>query len=217
MIQDLITAIVAFVATNIDEMLVLTALFSQTNGSTFKTVNVVLGQYLGFAVLTCLSILASFGILVVPTPWIGLLGLVPLYEGIKMLGRLFRPSSQDEPSSGLDNVINSKKGRLASALSHSATYQVAAIAIGNGSDNVAVYIPLFTGSNGATIVLITITFSVLVALWCLISYRLVQNRVGAALFAKYGDWITPLVLIGLGTFILISHGTVAILLHNVRP
>ncbi|WP_274518194.1 cadmium resistance transporter [Planktothrix prolifica] len=51
------TGITAFTATNLDDLVILTLLFSQVN-ATFRRHHIVIGQYLGF----CTLILASLGV-----------------------------------------------------------------------------------------------------------------------------------------------------------
>ena len=73
-----LTGIVSFAATNVDDIFILMLFFSQTSEA-FRNWHVVVGQYLGFAALVALSILGSLGVLIVPEEWIGLLGLVPTF------------------------------------------------------------------------------------------------------------------------------------------
>jgi cadmium resistance protein CadD (predicted permease) len=73
--------------------------------------------------------------------------------------------------------------------------------IGNGGDNLSVYIPLFAQSHGASILFLFVLFLLLVAVWCLIGYGLtrlpgVETILGRISFAAF-----PFLLIGLGLFI----------------
>ncbi|HEX6386837.1 MAG TPA: cadmium resistance transporter, partial [Anaerolineae bacterium] len=87
MMASVITAVVTFAATNVDDILVLVMFFSQVNAS-FRPRHVVIGQYLGFAILVSVSLLGFLGSLVIPRPWLGLLGLAPIAIGVrKFLGR----------------------------------------------------------------------------------------------------------------------------------
>jgi cadmium resistance protein CadD (predicted permease) len=49
------TGIAAFTATNLDDLVILTLLFSQVN-ATFRHRHVVIGQYLGFCTLVIASL-----------------------------------------------------------------------------------------------------------------------------------------------------------------
>ena len=74
--------VTAFVATNIDDIVVLMVFFSSSN---FQARHIVIGQYLGIGSLVAISALGSLIALVVPSYIIGLMGLVPIAIGIKEL------------------------------------------------------------------------------------------------------------------------------------
>ncbi|HEY9767018.1 MAG TPA: cadmium resistance transporter [Coleofasciculaceae cyanobacterium] len=85
------TGVTAFFATNLDDILVLLVFFSQVNDS-FRRRHIVLGQYIGFTILVLASLPGFFGSLILPKPWIGLLGIVPIVIGI---GRLLEEQTDD--------------------------------------------------------------------------------------------------------------------------
>jgi cadmium resistance protein CadD (predicted permease) len=64
-------AVAVFVATNLDGFVLLTFPFASP-GAQGRTV--VVGQYLGLAILVAISAIAAVGLVVVPTRWVGLLG-----------------------------------------------------------------------------------------------------------------------------------------------
>src|SRR5260370_14909467 len=78
-VATLITGVISFSATNIDDMFVLTLFFSQTP----RKWRVVLGQYLGFTPLLVISLVGFFGGRVLPHEWIRLFGLAPIAIGVK--------------------------------------------------------------------------------------------------------------------------------------
>src|SRR3712207_1916009 len=100
--NDLVTAIptgiTAFIATNIDDLVILLLFFSQVS-ATFRRRHIVIGQYLGFAALVIASLPGFFGGLVLPRHWIGLLGLVPIAFGISRLLNGDNDSSEDDEQS----------------------------------------------------------------------------------------------------------------------
>ena len=107
----IVTAVVAFATTNIDDIFLLMLFFSQVN-VTFRPQHIVLGQYLGFAVLVGVSVLGYFGALAIPRTWIGLLGLLPITLGIRKLLKRETESPETTPS-----VASSMQARPHSALS----------------------------------------------------------------------------------------------------
>jgi cadmium resistance protein CadD (predicted permease) len=88
------TGVAAFVATNLDDILILTILFSQT-GKLFRRRDIVIGQYIGFSLLVIASLAGFFGCFLIPTPWIRYLGLVPVILGIFSL--LKEEEKEEEP------------------------------------------------------------------------------------------------------------------------
>lgn len=65
------TGITAFIATNLDDILILLLFFSQVN-ALFRRRHIVTGQYLGFGALVLASLLGFFGCMMFPQEWVGL-------------------------------------------------------------------------------------------------------------------------------------------------
>ncbi|HEY9627081.1 MAG TPA: cadmium resistance transporter [Coleofasciculaceae cyanobacterium] len=209
--QAILSGSTAFAATNIDDIVILTLLFAQVN-ATFRPRHIVLGQYLGFALLVLASLPGFFGGLIVPKEWIGLLGLLPIAIGVS---QLLQP--EDQPQVQTVTALPAPKSRSWS-LTHllpPQIYSVAAITLANGGDNIGVYVSLFANSNGTELIVILVTFLVLIAAWCYIAYRLTKQPVVARLLTCYSHRIVPFVLISLGIFILVeSHSYRLFLLQN---
>lgn len=88
---------------------------------------------------------------------------------------------------------------------HTSMLTVAAVTFSNGGDNIGIYTPLFAKySSAGEVVLITLIFMVMTAIWCIIAYNLVRIPIIAKRLRKTGHIIFPFVLIGLGIFILTS-------------
>ncbi|PFR46428.1 cadmium resistance transporter [Bacillus cereus] len=203
MVTTIISSVVAFTTTNIDDIFILLVLFSQVKigeedrtfqGKTkMKELYIVIGQYLGFSVIIFLSIIGSLSSFFIPISWIGLLGSVPIYMGVK--GLLSHRSNK------YNEVIDNASGSL---------FKVAAITLANGADNISIYIPMFASQTlEANIVTLIIFFS-MIAIWCFISYRLIRAHILAKELEKNCHIIVPIVLIGLGIFILFHSNTIAL-------
>jgi cadmium resistance transport/sequestration family protein len=197
LLTAIFTGFTAFVATNLDDIVILLLFFSQVNG-VFRKRHVVLGQYLGFTGLVLASLPTFFGQLLLPRPWIGLLGILPIAIG---LSRLFDPEEPEELSSEVSSYP-----WLSSLLSPQ-TYSVAAVTFANGGDNVGIYMPLFASCAGDTLLVILVVFFSLVGVWCYTAYRLTQIPTIAQTLTRYGNYLVPYVLIGLGILILIDSRT----------
>jgi cadmium resistance transport/sequestration family protein len=208
LLSVILVGITSFIATNLDDIVVLVIFFSQVN-ATFRRRQIVLGQYLGFTALLLLSLPGYFGGLVLPKAWVGLLGLLPLGVGV---GQLLNPDT-DEPDVQTVSIASESKASIrtvmGSLLSPQA-YQVAAVTIANGGDNIGIYVPLFASSTFSRLAIIVSVFLVLVGVWCWVAERLTRQRAIALLLSHYGHRIIPFVLIGLGFYILIDSGTLAL-------
>jgi cadmium resistance transport/sequestration family protein len=197
--QTLMAAAIAFTATNLDDIVVLMLLFSQVPNR-FSHRQIVAGQYLGFALLVGLSLPGFFGGLMLPAPWIGLLGIVPIVIGISALFQqaLSHPSESTQPQ--LTAVINLP-------LLNPQVAAVAALTVANGGDNIGVYVPLFAGQSWAGLGLTLMVFAALVGVWCGVADRLVRHPAVSDRLTQYGTYLVPPILIGLGGFILWKNET----------
>jgi cadmium resistance transport/sequestration family protein len=209
--------IVAFVATNIDDIIILLLLFSQNN-TNFRRRHIIIGQYLGFTILIVASLPGFFGGLVIQREWIGLLGLLPIAIGVKQL------ISQEKETVEVQTVSSNiqqkfvKNSVLAFVFSifSAKTYQVAAIRIANGADNISIYIPLFAGQDVNSLLVILVVFFFMVGIWCGIAYLLTLHPTMAYLLSRYCQPIVPFVLIGLGLFIMYERSTFELLRYPYR-
>jgi cadmium resistance transport/sequestration family protein len=198
LISAIPTGITAFIATNLDDLVILTLLFSQIS-ATFRRRHIVAGQYLGFSALVLASLCGFLGGLVLPQHWIGLLGLVPIAIG---MSRLF--NKDDGDSDFLEEETQpSQLSALTSFLSPQ-TYGVAAITFANGSDNIGIYLPLFAKSDLASLEMILAIFFVLVGVWCYMTYQFTRQPLLAELLTRHGNTFVPFVLMGLGVFIILD-------------
>lgn len=210
----IIAGFTSFVATNVDDIIILTIFFSQVN-ATFRRRHIIIGQYLGFTVIIIASLPGFFGGLIVPKAWIGILGLLPIAIGVSQLINREKKDNEVQVVSGELNhlkVDNSVISSLMSVLSPQ-TYKVAAITLANGGDNIGIYVPLFANSDFTSLLVILSVFFVLIGVWCYIAYLLTRHSTTAHVLTHYGQVIAPYVLISLGIFILIESGTYKLLPH----
>jgi cadmium resistance protein CadD (predicted permease) len=176
-----------FAGTNIDDLIVLTALFlaARTAGRP-RPWQIWAGQYAGIGALVAMSGAAALGLTLLPDRWVGVLGLIPLALGVRGLVAAFRSGGEATPP-------------IATGL-----VSVAAVTIANGSDNIAVYTPVFrTIGLGDTLITIAV-FAALTAVWCLAGAWLGGHRHVINLLGRWGHWLVPLVFVAIGLVILSS-------------
>jgi len=211
LIGAITSAIAAFVATNIDDLLLLALFFTQVNG-TFGKRHIIVGQYLGFTALILASLPGFFGGLIVPRAFIGLLGLVPIAIGIIQLLKREETISQVQAVADNPETPNPTVPSLFGSFVSSQSYSVAAVTIANGGDNIGIYVPLFASSDFARLAVILSLFFILIGVWCYLAYQIACHRSVTPVLTRYGKALVPLVLIGLGIYILLDSGTATLLL-----
>lgn len=205
LVEAIATGITAFIATNIDDIVILMLFFTQINAN-FRAKHIVIGQYLGFIVLLAASLPGFFGGLIIPKAWIGLLGILPIAIGIHHL------FNRDDEVQTVSKELQSSdpKPSWRSAIANRfppQVYHVAAVTFANGGDNIGIYVPLFASSDGIRLIVLLSVFLVLVGVWCYVAHALAHHPSIAPILSRYAHYLVPFVLIGLGIYILIENGT----------
>lgn len=206
LISTIVTGVTAFVATNIDDIVILMLFFAQGNANLHRK-HIVAGQYLGFSALILASLPGFFGGLMVPKVWIGLLGFAPIAIGIS---HLIKPNYENELQT-VSPVLPTKAPLLATSFIAPHTYHVAAVTIANGGDNIGIYVPLFASTNLVGLSILIAVFFTLIAIWCYIAFQLTRHPRIAPILTRHGKRVVPFVLIALGIFILVERHTYQLL------
>ena len=178
-----VTSAAAYISTNIDDIFVLMILLTQATAKG----RMIAGHFLGVGSLTAISMLGAFGLQSFPLKYVGLLGLVPIGLGIKAWF-----------DHGNDEVEAKSVG----------IFSMAMITLGNGADNVGVYIPLFTGFSGGERVSAVIIFVAMTALWVWLANSLAEFPKIKAFIGKYKNIAIPVVFLALGVFIILDSGLI---------
>jgi cadmium resistance protein CadD (predicted permease) len=185
--------IVAFVSTNIDDLVLLIGFFADP---TYRPAHVVTGQFAGILGLIGLSLAGSLLALVIPTAYIGLIGFVPIVIGLHQLLR------RGEGDDGEGKEHADRASRILT---------VTLVTLSNGSDNLSLYIPLFSIHTAGEVSLFAVLFLAMTALWCCVGYALVRNPLLSAPLQRWGHVALPYVMIGLGAYILVKTDALALL------
>jgi len=214
MIEPVVSGVAAFAATNFDDLFLLMLWFSRGRSDPRAERMIIAGQYLGFSVLVLASVLGYVGTLLVPREYVGLLGILPIILGLRALLSLRRQAREEpeppEPDDPRGNVPRVLRSRLFRWLDHRAA-AVAVVTVANGSDNLAVYPPLFAAGGVTRMIVIILVLLVMVGVWCLVADRLAEHPVTAAPLRKYGPVVMPFVLIGIGLLILFESEVLGVL------
>jgi len=202
--QTIIYALIVFISTSIDYVIILTILFSMSR--TRKSIgHVVGGLYLGTAFLVTASLVAAFALNYVPEDWmIGFLGLIPLILGIRVAIKGGKEEKEEEE--GEENEIVEK---LESRKSTQLFWTIALITIASGGDNLGIYIPYFATLSGSEIAIMLLVFVISTAALSFLGKKLSTIPLISQTLEKYERIIVPVVYIALGIFIMLESRTFA--------
>jgi cadmium resistance protein CadD (predicted permease) len=207
-----IQGIIAFTVTNIDDMMILLLLFSQSD-SNFRKRHIFIGQYLGFLTIIILSLPGFFGGLFIQREWLGLLGILPIVIGMKQLINQQTESTEVQTvNPDFPQLLHPNPAwSFFLSILHPNTYKVAAITIANSGDNISIYIPLFAGQDFVSLAIIIAVFLAMVGLGYGIAYLLTSQVTIGYILSRYGRAMIPFILMALGLFILYDRGTFKLL------
>ena len=160
-LTEFLTAAGAFVATNLDDIVLLTLFFSLMQHKSQKKY-IGLGEYFGIATLVILSFFGARGLAAVLGRYIWLIGALPLFLGIKAAADLFRPDDSAEEETGL------------LAGTWLLVYKEWAVTVANGADNLSIYIPLLAERSTQSSLVFFLFMMVMTTFWWLLAGGIVS-------------------------------------------
>lgn len=185
-------AIGLFIATNIDDIIVLSLFFARGAGQRGVTRRILLGQYLGFAGILGAAVLVTIGAgAFLPSAAIPYFGLIPLSVGVWAAWQVWRGDDDDEAGIADRNV---------------GVWAVAGVTFANGGDNIGVYTPVFLNVEPIAVVAYCVVFLALVAVLVAVAKFVATRPPIAEVLERWEYVLFPVVLIGLGIVILVSGG-----------
>lgn len=186
-------AVGLFIATNIDDIIVLSLFFARGAGRSGTTARILAGQYLGFAGILAAAVLVSLGAgAFLPETAIPYFGLIPLALGLWAAWQAWRDDDDDDEAKVAGKSV--------------AVWTLAAVTFANGGDNIGVYVPVFLNVGAAATAAYCVVFLVLVGA-LVAAAKFVATRPGIdEVLERWEHILFPIVLIGLGLVILYSGG-----------
>ncbi|SHL27032.1 Cadmium resistance protein CadD, predicted permease, partial [Micrococcus luteus] len=195
LLTPILQAIGLFVATNIDDIIVLSLFYARGAGQRGTTRKILLGQYLGFGGILLAAVVISLGARsFLPEDALPYFGLIPLALGLYAAWRAWRNRGDDDDDEA--KVADKQVGVLT----------VAAVTFANGGDNIGVYVPVFATASTTAIIAYCLVFLALVGLLVLAAKYVATRRPIAEILERWEHILFPLVLIGLGIVILLEGG-----------
>lgn len=194
-LSSIAQAIGLFIATNIDDVIILSLFFGRGQGQPGTTRRILLGQYVGFIGILGAAVLATFGAhALLPEQVLPYFGLIPLGLGLWAAWQAWRNRGADDDD---DAQLEGKRVSV---------WTVAAVTFANGGDNIGLYVPVFVSVSWTAVLVYCIVFLLLVAVLVFLAKWITARKPIAEALERWEDILFPTVLIGLGLIILISGG-----------
>jgi cadmium resistance protein CadD (predicted permease) len=174
----------SYFATNVDNLLLLVGWMLGGRASMGR-----LATAYSVAVIAVLLAALSLGLSAnaIPVDYIGYLGLVPILLGVKLLVDQFQKRDHD-PS-----IVNTRNFSVAG---------IAATLFSNSVDTMLVFAPLLADSNARTDRMIVPAYLAMAVTWFLVAHLLSQRAARLQRVSTAAQWITPLIMIAIGIYIL---------------
>ncbi|VOW33399.1 Cad superfamily protein [Streptococcus pneumoniae] len=196
--QTIISAIGVYISTSIDYLIILIILFAQLSQNKQKW-HIYAGQYLGTGLLVGASLVAAYVVNFVPEEWmVGLLGLIPIYLGIRFA--IVGEDAEEEEEEIIERLEQRKANQL--------FWTVTLLTIASGGDNLGIYIPYFASLDWSQTLVALLVFVIGIIIFCEISRVLSSIPLIFETIEKYERIIVPLVFILLGLYIMYENGTI---------
>lgn len=173
-------SVLIFLSTNIDDIFLLTLLFSAVTARKYQ---IYAGHFIGIIFLSLVSRFLASGMSALLGKYIFLLGIIPILLGIKAIF----DTDDDEDSASGNSIIS-----------------IFLLTLSAGGDNIGIYTPLFAGMNSFDFAITLVIFGIMSVLWCFMAQRLSSLPFLSNFIKKYKRIIVPVVFIALGIFILMG-------------
>ena len=180
MLQTILTAILCYTSTNIDDLFLLTLLCAQADSKAGQR-SILTGHCLGIGALTAASLLGAFGLQAIADE-----RLVPILLGI----RSWRQTQSDDAPSPSRATLG--------------TSGIFLLTVANGADNIGVYIPAFSRSTLSQLGVTFLLFALLCLIWWLLAERFAAYPLLRRKLQQYQHILVPLVLIAIGLSVLLG-------------
>ena len=187
----------SFAVTNVDDLFVLVTFFAEATSSTTMTpFKIAIGQYIGFTLITVISLIGFAVAQAIPSEPIGFLGLVPILLGIWRGLDIFIMKQEEGQGEA--------EGEGSRAAAAKSIFKVSSITVMNGGDNIGTYIPLFSQTEGAETAIYIVIYYILLGVLLFLAFMILKQKQILRMAERYMDKLIPLLYIGLGAYILVK-------------
>ena len=201
MIQTIVTAAILYIVTALDLLVILLMFFARAK-TRKEYRDIYIGQYVGSVTLIVVSLFFAFVLNYVPEKWIlGLLGLIPIYLGIKVAiyddceGE--KRAKKELNEKGLSKLVGT----------------IAIVTIAScGADNIGLFVPYFVTLSVTNLLITLFVFLILIFFLVFTAQKLANIPGVGEIVEKFSRWIMAVIYIALGLFIIIENDTIQTIL-----
>ena len=173
-----------YFATNVDNLLLLVGWML---GGRVSTGRLIAGYAIAVSAVLVVSLALGLSANVIPINYVGYLGLVPVLLGVKLLAEQFRNRDDVPKTTTME------------------TFSVAAVAttlFSNSVDTMLVFAPLLADSSARSDRVIAAGYLVMAFFWFFAAQFLSQRAARLRRISTAAQWLTPLIMIAIGLYIL---------------
>jgi len=184
---------VAYIGTNLDNLLLLVAMYSRYE----RHAGVVTAGYLaGMILIGIITLIIGEVGEFIPLAYLGLLGVIPVMMGLLALWKLYRNTQAAETN----NIVSHSKP-LAVFLALISTQ------LSNSADSIITFSALYADSTDSSDYVIAPTFLAMAGIFSGVAYYSLKHPKLGRLLSRYGQYVTPFILILVGLYILNDTAT----------
>ena len=197
MMTVLITSVVLFIATSLDDLVFLLLFLGQAVGLKERRA-ILLGHLMAISLLLIISMFGAYFAIRILEDWvIGLLGFIPILLAIKAMRKEDDSQQKEIPSFSATRL----------------SLTVALVLLASGSDNVGMYIPYFATLSFQELFIVIPTFLLMVFLFFFIAHQIVRISTIKLVLIRFSQILVPLVFFLLGGSIIAKMGTLNKIMH----
>ncbi len=182
----------AFIATNLDNFLLLVTFYSAyKNQSGWVTA----GYFTGMIIIGLLCFVIGEAGEAIPFDYLGYLGVIPMGMGVVALFRLYQQSNAGETTVvGVDSR------------SRAVFVTVLTTQLSNSADSIITFSVFQADSSDHADYLVAATFLAMTGVFALLANYALKHPKVSDILARFGAYVTPFILILVGAFILSNTG-----------
>ncbi len=183
----------AFIGTNLDNLLLLVTLRARYER---QTRSVTAGYVTGMIVIGFIAVLIGKVGDFIPLAYLGLLGVVPMTMGVLALSKLFLKSDTGQ-------AVSSATPETPLAVFST----LVSTQLSNGTDTILAFSMLLADSKDTADYFLVPTFLAMIGVFSGLAYYLLKNGKLSRVLNRYGQYVTPVILILVGIYILSNTAT----------